>query len=46
MARRYGDIFKVRNPIRNCFDKLLDIHYRASVIDFEFKDSEMNQGDE
>jgi hypothetical protein len=43
---RHGDIFKVRNPIRNSFDKLVDILYRASVIDVEFKDSEMNQGGE
>ena len=46
MERRYGDIFKVRNTIRNCSDKLVDIHYRAISIDFEFKDSEMNQAGE
>jgi hypothetical protein len=48
MERREGDIFKVRNPIRNCSDKLLDFHYRAFSIsiDFEFKDSEMNQAGE
>jgi hypothetical protein len=48
MERRDGDIFKVRNPIRNCSDKLLDFHYWAFSIsiDFEFKDSEMNQAGE
>ena len=43
---RHGEIFKVRNPIRNCSDKLGDIHYRAFSIDYEFKGSEMNQAGE
>jgi hypothetical protein len=43
MLIREGDIFKVRNPIRNYSDKLVEIHYRAFSIDVEFKDSEMNQ---
>jgi hypothetical protein len=43
---RHGEIFKMRNPIRNYSDKLVDIHYRAFSIDVEFKDSEMNQGGE
>ena len=43
IERRDGDIFKVRNPIRNYSDRLVDIHYRAFSIDVEFKDSEMNQ---
>jgi hypothetical protein len=43
---RHGDIFKVRNPIRNFHDKLADILYRGGVSKFEFKDSEMNQGGE
>jgi len=38
--RRYGDIFKVKSPIRNFHNKLVDIHYRAFLI--EFNDSEMN----
>ena len=38
---RQGEIFKVRNPVRNVYDKLGDIIYRAIVI--EFKYSEMNQ---
>jgi hypothetical protein len=47
MARRHGDIFKVRNPIRNVHDKLVDIRiYRAVVTRFEIKDSEMNQAGE
>jgi hypothetical protein len=48
MERREGDIFKVRNPIRNCSDKLVDFHYWAFSIsiDLEFKDSEMNQAGE
>jgi hypothetical protein len=42
--RRHGEIFKVRNPIRNLHDKSVDILYRAVAIKFEFKDSEMSQG--
>jgi hypothetical protein len=41
---RHGEIFKVRNPIRNLHGKLVDIHLRACRI--EFKDPEMNQGGE
>ena len=37
---RHGEIFKVRNPIRNLHGKLVDIHFRACRI--EFKDPEMN----
>jgi hypothetical protein len=47
MVRRDGDIFKVRNPIRNCSDKLVEILCRAFfIIKCEFKDSEMNQAGE
>ena len=41
---RHGEIFKVRNPIRNLHGKLVDIHFRACRI--EFKDPEMNKGGE
>jgi hypothetical protein len=41
---RHGDIFKVRNPIRNFQDKLVDVLYVAFII--EFKDSEMNHAGE
>jgi hypothetical protein len=44
IKRRHGEIFKVRNPIKNFHDKLVDIHFRACCI--EFKDPEMNQGGE
>jgi hypothetical protein len=44
LEKRYGEIFKMRNPIRNCHDKLVDIHFRACYT--EFKDPEMNQGGE
>jgi hypothetical protein len=40
----HREIFKVRNPIRNFHDKLVDILYRALSI--QFKDSEMNQAGE
>jgi hypothetical protein len=43
---RYGEIFKVRNPIRSLHDKWVGIFYRVVVISFEFKDSEMNKGGE
>jgi hypothetical protein len=43
---RHGEIFKVRNPIRNFLDKLVDIRYREVVTKIEFKDSEMNQAGE
>jgi hypothetical protein len=43
---RQGDIFQVRNPIRNFHDKLVAIPYRAVSTKCEFKDSEMNQGGE
>jgi hypothetical protein len=46
MVKRDGDIFKVRNPVRNFHDKSVGILYRAISIDFEFKDSEMNQAGE
>jgi hypothetical protein len=38
IGTRYGDIFKVRNPIRSFHDKLVDVLYGAFFI--EFKDSE------
>jgi hypothetical protein len=41
--RRHGEIFEVRDPIRNVRDKLVDILQRAFFINFESKDSEMNQ---
>jgi hypothetical protein len=41
---RHGEIFKMRNPIRNFHDKLMDIHFRPCCI--ELKDSDMNQGGE
>jgi hypothetical protein len=44
MVRRHGEIFKVRNPIRNFHDKSAVIIYRVVGIKSEFKDSEMNQG--
>jgi hypothetical protein len=40
-GEKHGEIFKVRNPIRIFYDKLVDILYTASTM--EFKDSEMNQ---
>jgi hypothetical protein len=40
IEKRNGDMFKVRNPIRNLHDKLTDILYRAFII--EFKGPEMN----
>jgi hypothetical protein len=43
---RHGEISKVRNPIRNFLDKLVDILYKESVTKIEFKDSEMNQAGE
>ena len=43
---RHGDIFEVRNPIRNFHDQLVAILYRAVATKCEFKDSEMNQGGE
>jgi len=43
---RYGEIFKVRNPIRNCRDKWVDILDRAAFRKFERKDSEVNKGGE
>ena len=44
--KRYGEIFKVRNPIRDLLDKLVDILYRAFIIKFEFKASEVYQAGE
>ena len=44
IEKRNGDIFKMRNQIRNFHDKLAGILYRAFII--EFKDSEMNQAGE
>jgi hypothetical protein len=41
---RHGEIFKMRKPIRNFQDKLVDIHFRPCCI--ELKDSDMNQGGE
>jgi hypothetical protein len=41
---RHGEIFKVRNQIRNFHDKLVAILYRAVVLKSEVKDSEMNKG--
>jgi hypothetical protein len=46
MIERHGDIFKVRNTIRNFRDKLADILYRAFFIIIEIKDLEMNQAGE
>jgi hypothetical protein len=46
IERRYGDIFKVRHPIRNFHDKPVGILYRQEARQYEFKDSEMNQGGE
>jgi hypothetical protein len=39
---RHGEIFKVRNPIRNFHDKSVAILYRAVVFKYEYKDSKMN----
>jgi hypothetical protein len=41
---RHGEIFKVRNPIKNIHDKLVDIH--REVVTWEFKDSEVDQAGE
>jgi hypothetical protein len=46
IERRHGDIFKVRNPIRNFHHKYAAIPYSADATKMEFKDSEMNQGGE
>jgi hypothetical protein len=43
---RHGEIFKVRNPIRNFHDKFVNILYRAFFINIEIKGSEMNQAGE
>jgi hypothetical protein len=44
---KYGEIFKVRNPIRSFHDKsATKIPYRAVATKSEFKDSEMNKGGE
>jgi len=42
--KRYGDIFKVRNPIGNFSDELVVSHHGACCIDF--KDSEIDHGGE
>jgi hypothetical protein len=41
---RYGEIFKVRNPIRNLHDKLAP--QTPVSVNIEYKDLEMNQGGE
>jgi hypothetical protein len=46
IERRHGEIFKVRNPIRNIHDKSVAILYSAVVGKMDFKDSEMNKGGE
>jgi hypothetical protein len=43
---RYGEIFKVRNPIGSLHDEWVDVLYRVVVTNSEFKDSEMNKGGE
>jgi hypothetical protein len=42
---RHGEIFKVRNPIKNIHDKLVDILHRE-VVTWEFKDSGVDQAGE
>jgi hypothetical protein len=46
LEMRHGEIFEVGNPFRNFLDKLVDILYRAFFINFEIKDSKMNQAGE
>jgi hypothetical protein len=42
---RHGEIFKVRNPIRNFHDKSANVHQDENKK-IEYKGSEMNQGGE
>jgi hypothetical protein len=42
----YGEIFKLRNPVRSIHDKWVAVLYRVVVTNSEFKDSEMNKGGE
>ena len=43
VVNRDGDIFKVRNPIRNCSEKSAAILSSEVAIKLVFTDSEMNQ---
>jgi hypothetical protein len=46
IAKRHGEIFKVRNSIRNVHDKSAAMLSNVVAIKFVFTDSEMNQGGE
>jgi hypothetical protein len=46
IVMRQGEIFRVRNPIRDFHHKSVAILYRAVVTKVEFKDTEINQGGE